>query len=65
MSKRFELNKEDYRRILRNVIVIYSPVIILGLDQIQSWSFDTGVLYALAISISIDALRRYLTDYTK
>ena len=65
MSDRFELNKEDYKRILRQIVIIYSPVIYISLDQMQSWNFDWNVIWALIISTTIDVARRYLTNYTK
>lgn len=65
MSKRFELTKCDCKKIIRQILVIYSPVIILFLDQIQDWNFDIKIIYALIISTTVDVIRRYLTDYTK
>ena len=64
-SKKFELSKTDLEKVVRNIAIIYSPVILLFLDQIQSWEFDVKILYALAISTTIDIVRRYLKDYTK
>ena len=64
-SKKFELSKTDLEKVVRNIAIIYSPVILLFLDQIQSWEFDVKILYALAISTTIDITRRYLKDYTK
>lgn len=64
-SKRWRLNREDCKRILRNVLIIYSPVILLFLDQIQSGAFNYTILIALGVSITIDAIRRFVTDYTK
>lgn len=65
MSKKYELNKEDWKRILRQIAIIYSPVFLLFLDQIQKWEFDLKILYALGITITIDIIRRFVTDYTK
>ncbi len=65
LSKKFELSKTDVEKVVRNIAIIYSPVILLFLDQIQSWQFDIKILYALAISTTIDIVRRYLKDYTK
>ncbi len=65
MSKRFELNKTDIQKIIRNIAIIYWPVGLLFLEQIQKWEFDYKILLALVISTSIDVARRYLTDYTK
>lgn len=64
-SKRFELSKEDKNKIVRNIAIIYSPVVLLFLDQIQNWNFDYTILIALAISTTIDTIRRFLKDYTK
>jgi len=65
MSKSFELWKEDYKRIARQITIIYTPVLLLFLQQLQTWNFDYKVLYALAISTTIDIVRRFLRDYTK
>lgn len=64
-SKRFELSKYDYLAIWRNILIIYSPVIYLFLEQIEKWAFDYKIIVALAISTTIDTLRRYFKDYTK
>jgi hypothetical protein len=50
---------------MRNIAIIYSPVVLLFLDQIQNWNFDYKILIALAISTTIDTIRRFLKDYTK
>lgn len=65
MSKKYELDFEDFKKILRQIGIIYSPVILLFLRQIENWTFDGRVLIALAISTSIDIARRYFTNYTK
>jgi len=65
MSKRFQLSVEDLSRVLRNIIIIYSPVLFMFLDQIQAGEFDWKILIALGISVSVDTVRRWLTDYTK
>jgi len=65
MSKRFELGFEDYKRIARQVVIIYSPVILMFMSQIESWNFDYKIIYALLLSTTFDVARRYLTDYSK
>lgn len=65
MSKKYELSKEDVKKILRTTAIIYTPVLLLFLDQIQNWQFDIKILYALAVSVTIDTVRRFLNDYTK
>lgn len=65
MSTKFKLDKQDLINISRQIVIIYSPVILLFLDQIQEWKFDYKIVVALIISTSIDILRRYLKDYTK
>ena len=64
MSKKFELDFEDFKKILRQIAIIYSPVILLSLDQISNWAFDYKILIALAVSTTIDMVRRYLKDYS-
>lgn len=63
-SKKCELNKEDYKAIIRQIAIIYSPVILTGLEQIQAGEFDIKILYALLVSVTIDTIRRYFKDYT-
>jgi hypothetical protein len=64
-SEKFTLSKEDIKKVMRTAMIIYSPVILLFLDQIQSWNFDIKILYALGVSVTIDVIRRFLKDYTK
>lgn len=63
-SKSLQLNKEDLKAIFRQIAIIYSPVILTGLEQIQAGEFDVKILYVLAVSVTIDTIRRYLKDYT-
>ena len=64
-SKNFEFDFETLKRLGRNALIIFTPVIILFLNQIQSWTMDYKIIVAAAMSIWIDACRRYLTDYSK
>jgi hypothetical protein len=34
-SEKFSLDREDLKKVVRTAIIIYSPVILLFLDQIQ------------------------------
>jgi hypothetical protein len=34
-SEKFALSKEDLKKVIRTAMIIYSPVILLFLDQIQ------------------------------
>ena len=61
-SKKYTLNKEDYKRIVRQIVIIYSPVILLFLDQIQKWQFDYKILIALAVSTTFDIVRRFIRE---
>ena len=61
-SPALSLNTEDYKRIAQQVLVIYSPVFLLFLDQIQAWEFDYKILIALAISTTFDIIRRYIRE---
>ena len=65
MSSKFQLDNQDVKNIIRQIIIIYSPVILVFLDQIQKWQFDEKIIYALIISTTIDVIRRFLKDYTK
>lgn len=63
-SKKKSLNIEDVRRIVRTAAIWYAPVILLFLEQIQKGQFDSKIIYALAISTTVDVIRRYLADNT-
>jgi len=64
-SKKFDINKEDVKKIIRQFAIIYWPVALLFLDQAEHGTFDYKVLVALFISLSIDVIRRWLKDYTQ
>lgn len=65
MSKQFELNLLDLKKWLRTAIIIYAPVLLIALNQLQEWKFDINILYWATVSITIDLIRRYLTNYSK
>ena len=56
------LNKEDIKNILRQIAIFFTPVWILLLDQIEAWQIDFTILYGFAISIVLEAVRRYLRE---
>ena len=62
LSKKNSLNLGDLKSILRNVAIIYSPVFLMFLDQIQKWEFDEKILIALAISTTLDIARRFIRE---
>lgn len=64
-SKSWELDYRNIKSILRQIIITYTPVILIFLDQIQNWTIDPKIIIALVISTTVDVLRRYLTDYSK
>lgn len=64
-SKSFEIDYTNIKSILRQIIITYTPVILIFLDQIQKWTIDPKIIIALVISTTVDVLRRYLTDYSK
>jgi len=64
-SEKYKLDKQDLKAIKKQIIIIYTPVILLFLDQIEKWQFDIKILWALGLSITIDIIRRFLKDYTK
>lgn len=64
-SPRFKLDTKDFKSIIRTMAIIYSPVLLLFLDQIQNGELDYKILIALVISTTIDILRRFIKDYTK
>jgi len=63
-SQKFSLDNSDIKEIFKQTIIIYSPVILLFLEQIEKWEFDIKIIFALIISTSIDIARRFITDYT-
>jgi len=63
-SPKFSLDNSDIKEIFKQAIIIYSPVILLFLEQIEKWEFDIKIIFALIISTSIDIARRFITDYT-
>lgn len=64
-SKRFELDTETLKRLGRTALIMFTPVILLFLNQIQTWTMDYKIIVATAMWIWIDAIRRFLTDYSK
>lgn len=62
MSTKYKLNLEDINRIVRNIVIYYSPVIIIFLWQLQAGVFDFKILYALMISTTIETIKRFLTN---
>jgi hypothetical protein len=66
VSKSKELNINDFKAWCRNVIVMFSPVLIALLTSLQNWEIvDWRILFSMAIWIIIDVVRRYLKNYTK
>ena len=64
-SKMFQLDTETLKRLGRTALIMFTPVILLFLNQIQSWTMDYKIILATAMWILIDAIRRFLTDYSK
>lgn len=64
MSRKNSVNLEDAKRVARTTLIWYTPVVLLFLDQIQKGQFDSKILYALAISTTVDVVRRYLAENT-
>ena len=64
-SKKYQLDIDSIKRLLQKAIIFYTPVILVLLDQIQKWNIDYRILYAMALSMTIDLIRRFLTDYSK
>lgn len=63
LSKSFELNEKDLKAIVRQIIIIYTPVIYLFLEQFQTGDVDYRLILALWVSTTADILRRFLTNY--
>lgn len=63
-SKRFELDLDDLRSILRQIIILYTPVITLFLEQIASSQLEPKFIISLFLSTTVDIIRRFITDYS-
>jgi hypothetical protein len=64
-SKKFQLDTETLKRLLRTALIMFTPVILIFLDQIQNGTMDWRIIWATAMWIWADAVRRFLTDYSK
>lgn len=64
-SKMFQLDIETLKRLGRTALIMFTPVILLFLDQIQNGTMDWRIIWATAMWIWADAIRRFLTDYSK
>ena len=64
LSQKYSLNKEDYKRIIRNSLIMFSPTILLLLSQIESWNIDYNIIWTSIIWILIDTFRRYIRELT-
>lgn len=64
-SAKFQLDKDSIKRLLQKAVVFYTPILLVLLDQVQKWIFDYKILYAMGVSMTIDLVRRFLTDYSK
>lgn len=58
------LNKIDINKIIRQIVIFYSPIIYLFLEQIESWNIDEKIIYWMFISITLETIRRFIKDYT-
>lgn len=65
MSEKMSLSRIDLNKIVRQSMIFYSPIILLFLNQIEAWEIDLKIIYAMFLSITVETLRRFLTDYTK
>lgn len=64
-SKKYQLDINSIKRLLQKAVVFYTPILLVLLDQIQKNNIDYRVLYAMWLSLTIDLVRRFLTDYSK
>ena len=64
-SKKYQLDINSIKRLLQKAFIFYTPVILVLLDQVQKGNFDYKILYAMGLSMTIDLVRRFLTDYSK
>lgn len=66
-SKEYELIWEDIKRAAFNSLVFASPLILMalvGLQQGKTWEEIKGLLYAAAIQLGIDLVKKYLSKDT-
>lgn len=64
-SWKYQFDITSFKKLARNSLIMFTPVILLFLDQIQAWTMDYKIIVATAMGIWIDAVRRFLTDYSK
>ena len=65
-SKKYTLDYQDLKKLARDVLYIFTPVIILATQQFEaSGTLDYKILCAAGASIFFIALRKFITDYTK
>lgn len=66
MSKRFTLNKEDLKRVLRNALIFAAPaLLLLGADLIEAlpeWLDGPWLIVALwVVNWLVDLLRKFIS----
>jgi hypothetical protein len=65
MSKRFTLNKEDFKKILHNALVFAAPALLVLLADITKalpeWVAGVWLIVALyVVNVVVDALRKFI-----
>jgi len=61
-SKANSLNKEDIQNILRQILIFFAPVWVMLLNQLEAWELNFTLLYGFAVSIILEAWRRFLRE---
>ena len=66
MTAKWQFDLKNLMALGRASLIYLSPLLIAILTKLQSGEqLDLTMIYMMAISILIDALRRINTDYTK
>jgi hypothetical protein len=65
-SKSGQLTWYDVKNIWIYIVILFSPVIILMLEQLQrGWELNYDVIFTAIISTMLIAFKKFITDYTK
>ena len=63
-SPSFKLDIETIQRWLRTSLIVFTPAILIVLNQAQAGAFDLTAVKAAAFASLIDFVRRFIKDYS-
>ena len=59
-SNMFSLNKNDVVKIIHNTFIVFGPVLLVMMTQIQAGQIDMNIIYALIFTTIIDIMKRFM-----